>query len=80
MSKIKFILPAAIAVAGFLVSPTSSNAKATYTAKTKKACAFCHVDSKSKPTELTDDVMGNSQAFLDRVKETPLFFDLTINP
>jgi hypothetical protein len=53
MSKIKFILPAAIAVAGFLVSSTPSNAKATYTAKTKKACAFCHVDAKTKPTELT---------------------------
>lgn len=31
------------------------------------------------PAEPTDDVAGNFQAFLDRVKETPLYFDLMIN-
>ena len=54
MFKIKFILPAVIAVAGILASSTPSNAKPAYTAKTKKACAYCHVDAKGKPTELTD--------------------------
>lgn len=53
MSKIKLILPAVIAVAGLFVSSAPSNAKPAYTAKTKKACTFCHVDAKAKPKELT---------------------------
>jgi hypothetical protein len=31
------------------------------------------------PAEPTGDVAGNFQAFLDRVKETPLYFDLMIS-
>jgi hypothetical protein len=53
MSKFKFILPAVIAVAGMLVSSVPSSGKAAFTAKTKKACTFCHVDAKAKPKELT---------------------------
>ena len=54
MSKIKYALPAAILVGGFLVSSTLSYGKPEYVKATKKACAFCHVDSKAKPKELTD--------------------------
>ena len=32
------------------------------------------------PVKPTGDVTGNFQAFLDRVTETPLYFDLMINP
>lgn len=53
MLKFKFMLPAVIAAAGILVSTTTISAKPAYTTKTKKACAFCHVDSKAKPKELT---------------------------
>jgi len=53
MSKLKFALPGLIAAAGFLVSTSTTNAKPAYTSKTKKACAFCHVDAKAKPKELT---------------------------
>jgi hypothetical protein len=54
MSKIKFVLPAAIAVAGMFVGAGSSSAKPVDSTKTKQKCAFCHVDSKAKPKELTE--------------------------
>ena len=54
MSKIKYALPAAILLGGFLVSTTLSYGKPEYTKATKKACTFCHVDSKAKPKELTE--------------------------
>lgn len=53
MSKIKYAVPAAILVGGFLVSSTLSYGKPEYTKATKKACTVCHVDSKAKPKELT---------------------------
>ena len=54
MAKMKYALPAVILLAGFLMSSSSSYGKPEYTKQTKKACAFCHVDSKAKPKELTD--------------------------
>lgn len=53
MSKIKFVLPAAIAVAGMLIGTTGSSAKPADAAKTKQKCVFCHVDAKAKPKDLT---------------------------
>ncbi len=53
MSKMKFMLPAVIAVAGMFLGAVSSNAKPADAAKTKQKCAFCHVDAKAKPKELT---------------------------
>ena len=54
MSKLKFIVPAVILAAGFAVLTTASYAKPEYTKAEKKACTFCHVDSKAKPKELTE--------------------------
>ena len=54
MTRLKYVLPAAILAVGFLASSTLSYAKPEYTKTTKKACAFCHVDFKAKPKELTD--------------------------
>ncbi len=54
MSKLKYALPAVILLGGFLVSSTSSYGKPEFTKATKKACSFCHVDSKAKPKELTE--------------------------
>jgi hypothetical protein len=54
MVKIKYAVPAAILMGGFLVSSTLSYGKPEYVKTTKKACAFCHVDSKAKPKELTE--------------------------
>jgi hypothetical protein len=54
MAKMKYALPAAILLAGFLASSTLSYGKPEYTKLTKKACAYCHVDSKAKPKELTE--------------------------
>ena len=54
MSHLKITLPAVILLGGFLVCSTSSYGKPEYTKATKKACAYCHVDSKAKPKELTD--------------------------
>jgi inorganic pyrophosphatase/exopolyphosphatase len=53
MLKIKYAVPAAILLAGFLLSSTLSFGKPEYVKTTKKACTYCHVDSKAKPKELT---------------------------
>jgi hypothetical protein len=54
MFHLKVTLPAVILLGGFLVCSTASYGKAEYTKSTKKACTFCHVDSKAKPKELND--------------------------
>jgi hypothetical protein len=54
MSHLKVTLPTVILLGGFLVCSTASYGKLEYTKSTKKACAFCHVDSKAKPKELTE--------------------------
>ena len=54
MSHLKLIVPAAILLGGFLVCTTASYGKPEYVKTTKKACTYCHVDSKAKPKELTD--------------------------
>ena len=55
MSKLKLVVPALVLIAGFVALTTAvSYAKPEYTKAEKKACAFCHVDSKAKPKELTD--------------------------
>ena len=54
MSRLKIALPAVILLGGFLVCTTSSLGKPEYTKSTKKACAYCHVDQKAKPKELTE--------------------------
>jgi hypothetical protein len=51
MSHLKVTLPGAILLGGFLVCSTSSYGKPEYMKSTKKACAYCHVDSKAKPKE-----------------------------
>jgi hypothetical protein len=53
MFKLTFLLPAAIAAAGLLVSTTAS-AKPADSAKTKKACTVCHKDAKKAPKDLTE--------------------------
>jgi hypothetical protein len=53
MLKIKYAVPAAILAGSFLAILTLSYGKPEYVRATKKACAFCHVDSKAKPKELT---------------------------
>jgi hypothetical protein len=54
MYQLKIALPAIILLGGFLVCSTDSYGKVEYVKATKKACAFCHVDSKAKPKELTE--------------------------
>jgi hypothetical protein len=53
MSHWKVTLPAAILLGGFLLCSTTSYGKPEYMKSTKKACNYCHVDSKAKPKELT---------------------------
>ena len=53
MSHLKVTLPALILLGGFLVCSTTSYGKQEYMKATKKACNYCHVDSKAKPKELT---------------------------
>jgi len=54
MSHLKIALPAVILLGGFLVCSTVSFGKPDYTKATKKACAYCHVDAKATPKQLTD--------------------------
>jgi hypothetical protein len=54
MFEIKYVVPATILLGGFLVSSTLSFGKPEYVKASKKACAYCHVDSKAKPKELTE--------------------------
>jgi hypothetical protein len=54
MSHLKIAVPAVIVLGGFLICSTASYGKAEYVKTTKKACTYCHVDSKAKPKELTD--------------------------
>jgi len=54
VSKLKFVAPAIILAVGFVVLTSASYGKPEYTKAEKKACGFCHVDSKAKPKELTD--------------------------
>ena len=53
MFHLKVTLPAVILAGGLLVCTTTSYGKPEYMKSTKKACTFCHVDSKAKPKELT---------------------------
>jgi hypothetical protein len=46
----------------------------------KKAGGRVLQTDSSVPTKPTGDTAGNFQDFLNRVKETPLYFDLIINP
>jgi beta-lactamase superfamily II metal-dependent hydrolase len=46
----------------------------------KKASGRVLQTDSPVPAEPTGDMAGNFQGFLDRVKETPLYFDLMINP
>lgn len=54
MSHLKIVVPAVILLGGFLVCSTASYGKPEYTKATKKACTFCHVDSKKTPKELKE--------------------------
>ena len=53
MHHLKITLPAVILLGGFLLCSSASYGKPEYVKSTKKACAYCHVDSKAKPKELT---------------------------
>jgi hypothetical protein len=48
MSKLKFVLPAVIALGGFLVCTTATYGKPEYTKKEKKGCVYCHTKASSK--------------------------------
>jgi hypothetical protein len=54
MRRLKLILPGAVLATGFLICSTTTFGKAEYTKQTKKACIYCHVDSKNSPKELRD--------------------------
>jgi hypothetical protein len=54
MHHLKIALPAVILLGGFLVCSTASYGKPEYMKSTRKACTFCHIDSKVKPKDLTD--------------------------
>ncbi len=54
MSMLKYALPALVFMGTSVLITSTSYAKPEFTKATKKACTFCHVDSKAKPKELTE--------------------------
>jgi hypothetical protein len=48
MSRLKIVVPAALALGGFLICTTASYGKAEYTKKEKKSCITCHTKANSK--------------------------------
>ena len=54
MSMFKYALPVVVLLGTSLLVTSTSYAKPEFTKSTKKACVFCHVDSKAKPKELTE--------------------------
>ncbi len=48
MSRLKLVLPAVIAMGGFLVCTAVTYGKAEYTKKEKKSCVYCHTKANSK--------------------------------
>jgi hypothetical protein len=51
---LKYIVPSFVVIAGVAVFSISSYAKPEYVKTTKKNCAYCHVDAKKTPKDLTD--------------------------
>lgn len=54
MRSLRLLAPALVLMGAFVVCSTTSYGKPEYTKKEKKACNFCHLDSKAKPKDLTD--------------------------
>jgi hypothetical protein len=54
MFMFKYLLPAVVLLGTSVLITSTSYAKPEFTKATKKACVFCHVDSKAKPKELTE--------------------------
>jgi hypothetical protein len=55
MSRLKFIVPAVIAMSAFLVCSTATFGKQEYTKKEKKGCVYCHTKATpSKEKDLND--------------------------
>jgi hypothetical protein len=54
MSIFKYTLPAVVLLGTSVLITSTTYAKPDFTKSTKKACVFCHIDSKAKPKDLTD--------------------------
>ena len=50
----KYALPILVLVGSTVLITSTSYGKPEYTKSTKKACVFCHIDSKATPKELTE--------------------------
>ena len=50
----QFAIPAVVVGLGLLLNSAPSFGKPEYVKQTKKGCTTCHVDSKTKPKELTE--------------------------
>ena len=48
MRTLRYILPASIALAGFLLPMATMQAKPEFSKKEKKSCTFCHVAAGKK--------------------------------
>jgi hypothetical protein len=62
MHRLKVVLPAAIALAGFAVCTTATYGKPEYTKTTKKGCTYCHTKANSKELNPVGDCYGKTKS------------------
>ena len=55
MRTLRFVLPASIALAGFLLPTVMVQAKPEFSKKEKKSCTFCHVANGKKELNAAGD-------------------------
>lgn len=69
MKTLKLVLPAAIAVAGLLITTSATQAKPEFSKKEKKGCTFCHVKAGAKDLNDAGDYYKKHDHSLDGYKK-----------
>jgi hypothetical protein len=62
MSRVKFVVPALVLMAGLALNSVQVYGKPEYTKKEKKGCVACHVSAKSKDLNATGECYKKSKS------------------
>ena len=65
MRSLKLILPAALALAGFLVFTSTSYGTPEYTKKEKKGCTYCHAKQSTDKAEMAKNLNDVGNCYKD---------------
>jgi len=65
MRKLKLMIPAAILMAGFLISTSPTYGTAEYGKKEKKACTYCHGKMVSDKAEMNKNLNTTGNCYKD---------------